>query len=85
MNAHSLTLLSIRPASATRTLERLRGQAALARALLDELDRAVPHGSNEVISAQLVEELARLGCQLIDAASALSSHLDNGRSTTVRE
>jgi hypothetical protein len=51
----------------------LRRQAALARALLDELDRALPAtracGRAEVIDAQFVEEPTRLGCRVLECAA----------------
>jgi hypothetical protein len=56
----------------------IRAQAASLRALLDEVERAVPHGGAHGLHAQLVEELARLGCRFLVAASALSTVVDPG-------
>lgn len=51
----------------------LRSQAAFVRALLDELERISPADSEGALGAQLVEELARLGCRCLETASALSA------------
>jgi hypothetical protein len=60
-------------------LVRLRSQAATARSLLDELDRVVPMLAarrNEepvvVLGEQLAEELARLGCRLLECAASVT-------------
>ena len=58
-------------------LGRLRSRAAVVRALLDELERiwTVPRPSPReelVFGEQLIEELARLGCQIVECASTLS-------------
>jgi hypothetical protein len=63
--------------SASGPLAAIRGQAAFVRALLDEVERAVPPQA-EAVSAQLVEELARLGCSFLEAAQALRGELDQG-------
>lgn len=55
------------------TTASVRGQAAFVRALLDELERISPAGKEGAFSAQLVEELARLGCRCLEAATALSA------------
>lgn len=61
-----------------QTLARVRPQAALARTLLDELDRFVPpsaRGSDVArfiaLGDQLAEELERLGSQLSECAAAM--------------
>jgi hypothetical protein len=69
--------LSLRRAPVRAAARHIRKQTACARALLDEVDRSLPQGSEPELSAQLVEELARLGCLLLDAASRLSADLDN--------
>src|SRR5579864_6511533 len=58
-------------------LVRARGQAAVVRALLNEMERiSALHGSSTreetVLGDQLVEELARLGCRVLECASAMS-------------
>jgi hypothetical protein len=63
------------PAPSTRRgsedcgLSGVRIQAAVVRALLDE-ERVAPSTAGSAVSAQLVEELARLGCRLLEVASA---------------
>jgi hypothetical protein len=59
-------------------LMRIRGHAALLRALLDELERVapLPTPSPDVVrvaslSEQLAEETGRLGRRLLDCAAAL--------------
>jgi hypothetical protein len=55
-------------------LASVRRQAALARALLDELEEVGPGGDPErALSAQAIEELARLGCRIVEAAALLAS------------
>jgi hypothetical protein len=51
----------------------IRTQAELVRALLDELD-AIEPAFEEELDAQLVDELARLGCRILEAASAATKH-----------
>jgi hypothetical protein len=86
MNApqHLSPLLAIHPSPAARALDNVRSQAAFARALVDEVERVLPHRERDLVRAQLVEELARLGCQLLDAASTLSTHLDDSRAHILR-
>jgi hypothetical protein len=57
----------------------LRRHAAVIRALLDELERALPLPSASPLSdgaiavhEQLVEELGRVGCRLLECAASLS-------------
>ena len=58
-------------------LVRVRSHAALARSLLDELERVVPasggrlHGDT-LLREQLAEELARLGCRLLECAAMVT-------------
>lgn len=52
-------------------LSMLRGQAAFVRALFDEVERIAPPGCTQPVNEQFVEELARLGCRFLEAASAL--------------
>lgn len=77
----SAVALAIRPA--LKSVKSLRGEAACVRALLDELDRLAPSSlDEEAVSAQLVEDLARLGCRFLDAACALSVAVDEPTSGT---
>jgi hypothetical protein len=48
-------------------LARLRSQAAVVRAIADQVERL----SREELGAQLIEEMARLGCHLLEAAASL--------------
>ncbi|HSO31758.1 MAG TPA: hypothetical protein VLT33_04565 [Labilithrix sp.] len=66
-------LASIKPSPASRTLGALRSQAAFLRSLLDEVERLAPaSGSENAMGDQLVEELTRLGCLSLEAASQLT-------------
>ena len=48
-----------------------RTQAAIVRALVDEVEHAIANSNAEHwMQAQLIEELARLGCRIIDVADA---------------
>jgi hypothetical protein len=50
----------------------LRGHLAVVRALADQLERLVRPGNTEGLHEQLVEEMARLGCRIFEAAAALT-------------
>ena len=67
---------STRRASDVRALSSVRSQAAFVRALLDEVERVAPPGSEDAVTEQLVEELARLGCRFLEVASALTATVD---------
>jgi hypothetical protein len=60
---------------------RVRGHAATVRALLDELERFVPawrvtvHEVAPELREQLAEELARLGCRLLECAEQVTKGL----------
>lgn len=54
-------------------LIKLRSQLAVVRALADHLEYLTRRGDAEGLGTQLVEEMARLGCQLLEAASSPSS------------
>jgi hypothetical protein len=61
------------------TLVKLRTHAAMVRALLDELERAAPlsdrPSATDVqpsLAEQLAEELARLGCRMLECAAMVS-------------
>ena len=52
----------------------IRRQAALARALLDELEEVAPgFDRGRGLRAQAIEELTRLGCRIFEAAALLAS------------
>jgi hypothetical protein len=60
------------------TLVRLRAHAAMVRALADELDRATPSPDSAprkdlrpALAEQLAEELARLGCRMLECATVI--------------
>jgi hypothetical protein len=60
-----------------------RTQAAIVRSLVDAFEHASSHVEAERwLRAQLVEELARLGCKILDVASALT---DTGPPISGRE
>jgi predicted lipid-binding transport protein (Tim44 family) len=61
-------------AAAPAAIERIRGQAAAARAVLDELDRATA----PEVAEQLAEELSRLGARLLEVADALDRESRSG-------
>jgi hypothetical protein len=50
----------------------IREQAAVVRALSDHLECLGPGQPDDSLRAQLVEELARLGCRIFEAAAALA-------------
>lgn len=50
----------------------VRRQTAVVRALLDQVECS-PWSARDGLRAQLVEELARLGCIILEAAASLSS------------
>jgi hypothetical protein len=59
-------------------LMRLRAHAAMVRTLADELDRATPSSESAprtdlrpVFAEQLAEELARLGCRMLECATVI--------------
>ncbi len=61
-------------------LVRLRSHAATIRSLLDELDRLVlasgrrtEEGARRDVHDQLAEELARLGCRLLEYAATVTT------------
>ncbi len=59
------------------TLMRLRNHAALVRTLLDELDRVAPPAGGAMavnlgVVGQVAEEVARLGCRMLECAAAMA-------------
>lgn len=55
----------------TDRLSAIRLQAAIARSLVDEVDRAVPPDSVRSVSIELADELARLSARILENATAL--------------
>jgi hypothetical protein len=59
-----------------QALARLRGHAALVRALLDELDRLAARSSEAArvsdLGGQLAEEVSRLGCRMLECAAEMT-------------
>jgi hypothetical protein len=73
--AHDLT--DHEPRVLSRHASLIRSEAAVLRTLLDELERILPGSGVEArVSAQLVEEAARLGCRLLEGAAALTKAVD---------
>lgn len=56
----------------------LRHQLAVVRALVDEVARTQPLTTEGGPNAQLVEELARLGCRCLELAEATSRLIEPG-------
>ncbi len=54
----------------------VRRQTAVVRALLDQMECLSALSAIEGLRAQLVEELARLGCTILEAAATLSSQTE---------
>lgn len=71
MSASTTLPCASSPITMTSTLP-LRSQAAFVRALLDELERAIPADAKREVRAQVVEELGRLGSRCLQAAEALA-------------
>jgi len=67
---------SIRRISGVQTVPSVRSQAACVRTLLDEVERTLPAELADPMSAQLIEELGRLGCGCVELAAALSKIAD---------
>jgi hypothetical protein len=63
-----------------REVSGVRSQAAFVRALLDEVERLAPAGAEEVVRAQVVEEIARLGWRCIELAKVLTVDVPMERS-----
>ncbi len=58
--------------SAELGLARLRTQAAVVRSVADHAERLARSVDFSGLEAQLVEEMAHLGCRLLEAAGSLS-------------
>jgi hypothetical protein len=61
------------PLVAELRLARLRSQAAVVRALADHVEHLSRAGDADGIGDQIIEEMARLGCRLLEAAGALAA------------
>jgi hypothetical protein len=53
-----------------------REQAAAVRAIAERIECLAPWGADRSLRAQLVEELARLGCRALEAAASMSETVD---------
>jgi hypothetical protein len=64
----------------------LRQQIAVVRTLLDELDDGVPSSGNlpQASDAQVVDELIRLGCRVLDSAALLAERYEAEREENQR-
>jgi hypothetical protein len=60
------------PLAAEARLVNLRSQVAIVRMLADQVEQLSRAADVDGLGAQLVEETARLGCRLLDAAAALA-------------
>jgi hypothetical protein len=72
-----------------RVLAQLRGQAALVRSLLDELDRHTPFSPRlfarhpdavqfAALGGQIAEEIERLGARMLECAAAIAGTRSKG-------
>jgi hypothetical protein len=61
-------------------LARLRSQAAIVHALADQVDHLSRAADAEGLGDQLVEEIARLGCRLLETAASLTGTTRRGDS-----
>lgn len=57
------------------SLSAVRLQAALVRALLDEIDHSLPAGAEAELAAQLADELDRLAGRLREGAQAVRASI----------
>jgi len=65
------------PVSSRAPFADIRVQVALARTLLDEVERQVPSSTlAQAVTEQFIEEFAQLGCRILEAATELASGLD---------
>jgi hypothetical protein len=53
-------------------LDRLRSQAAIIRTLADHVEHLARPADADGLGEQLIEEMARLGCRLLEAAASLT-------------
>jgi len=68
-----------------RSLAHVRSQAAFVRSLLDEVERVTASVPPDRVSAQLVEELARLGCRFLEVASQLTRSVPESSGSETEE
>jgi hypothetical protein len=68
-----------------RSLAHVRSQAAFVRSLLDEVERVTASVPPGLVSAQLIEELARLGCRFLEVASDLTRSVPESSETETEE
>jgi acetolactate synthase regulatory subunit len=59
--------------SAELTIARLRAQVAVVRTLTDHVEHLADVAAVEGVQAQVVEEIARLGCRLLEVAASLAA------------
>jgi hypothetical protein len=72
------------PLVADLRLARVRAQVAVLRTLLDRADYLARPGETPLVDEQLVEEIARLGCRLLEAAASLVEPQRAGESGALR-
>jgi hypothetical protein len=60
------------PRAADARLVNLRSQAAVVRALADQAEQVSRAADVDGLGGQIVEEMAKLGCRLLDAAAELA-------------
>ena len=73
------SLAPVRSISGVHPALPVRNQAACVRTLLDEVERTLPVEIADPVSAQLVEELGRLGCRCVELAAELARLVDEQR------
>jgi hypothetical protein len=61
--------------TSAKHLGRLRSHAAVIRSLADEVECISRAGDAEGLGEQLIEEMARLGCRLLETAATLTESL----------
>jgi hypothetical protein len=75
MPPHSPSLATLEPGddgmARAKHLGRLRSQVAVVRALADAVECLSRDGNAEGVSEQLIEEMARLGCRVLETAGML--------------
>jgi hypothetical protein len=71
------------PLTAGLGLARLREQVAVVRTIADHADYLAQPENADGFSEQLIEEAARLGCRLLEAAAAMTTSLRGPREGVV--
>ncbi len=64
-------------------LERLRAQVAVVRTLTEQIDRFARPENTDQLTEHIVEEMARLGCRLLEAAASMTRPPSAGESGVV--